>query len=314
MDKNHRHLDRLSGDICHRTPPTTNTRVDHEPGTFTRYTGVDVSVSTSPPALVPSMQGSAYLHSGGYHYASPYRYPSHHTGVGDEFLSQHQTEPRSSASSDRILWRADTQSFAAGTSTISTLSDHQNLLYPRIATSSWGQFDSPLPPTTDRRRSLQHGFKETDPRLSVIIYDQPKPYVDPARLQKAEPWSLLNSRYRVSEHGQDPEAILWGSGGLDSVPKTLLSGTCDASVPSEHQEMSREAFDFDIENIMEGLPTSQGVQSEEQPPQQVPHGIDPCGNNFPSNRVAFQYRLDRAETPFDAEADATDDQQDNLLV
>ncbi|OSS45598.1 hypothetical protein B5807_09441 [Epicoccum nigrum] len=65
---------------------------------------------------------------------------------------------------------------------------------------------------------------------------------------------------------------------------------------------------------MEGLPTSQGFQSEEQPPQQVPHGIDPCGNNFPSNRVAFQYRLDRAETPFDAEADATDDQQDNLLV
>lgn len=78
--------------------------------------------------------------------------------------------------------------------------------------------------------------------------------------------------------------------------------------------MSKEAFDFDVENIMDGVPTSHGFESKEQPPQQVSYGIDPYGNDFPSNGVAFQYRLDRAETPFDAGMDVESGQRDSRLV
>jgi hypothetical protein len=185
----------------------------------------------------------------------------------------------------------------------------------------------------DRRESLQLMSNEASRRSSIMqdglsnsFWDPQGLYVDPARLQlsegiqsqdDAEPWSLFNSRYQVPDRGytyQEQEATPWGSGNLGSVPTPFLSGIYGASVPSEHQEMSEEAFNIEVESIMGGHPTSQGFESEEQPPQQITYGVNQCENGYPPNRVAFQCRVDRAATPHNAETDVAYDQQDNLLV
>jgi hypothetical protein len=159
---------------------------------------------------------------------------------------------------------------------------------------------------------------------SNSFWDPQGLYVDPARLQlsegiqsqdDAEPWSLFNSRYQAPERGytyQEQEATPWGSGNLSSVPTTFWGGIHGASVSSEHQEMSKEAFNIEVESIMGG--TSQGLDIEEQPPQQISYEVDQYGNGFPPNGVAFQCRVDRAATPLNAETDVAYDQRDNLLV
>ena len=323
---------RSSHTRCH-APPATNTQGHHEPSTSMRYTGAGVSLNTYSPVPTPSIQGPAYQYLRGSYPASPYQSSSHHTEAGIEYLPQQQTEPRSSTGSERISWQAETQSFAAATSSRSTSSDHWNLRHPQMMDSSHEQPCSPVPFTIDRLGAPQHRSNEAGPRPSVMQNSQSNSFwdprdgcVDPARLQLsdqfysregAEPWSSLNSRYRVSEHvftDQWQEAIPCGPGDLRSVPTTPLSGIYGASVSSERQNMSKEAFDFDVENIMDGVPTSHGFESKEQPPQQVSYGIDPYGNDFPSNGVAFQYRLDRAETPFDAGMDVESGQRDSRLV
>lgn len=213
MDRYHGYSDARSGHTHRRAPPATNTQAHHEPSVGMRYTGAGVSLNTYPPVPTPSIQGSAYQHSRKSYHASPYHPLSHPTEAGNEYLPQHQTELRSSTGSEPTSWRADSQSFAAATSSMSTSSDHWNLRHPRMMDSSQEQSYSPLPFTIDRLESLQHRSDEAGPRPNVMPDGQSNSscdphdrYVDPALLQlssrfqgqdKAEPWSSLHPRYTV---------------------------------------------------------------------------------------------------------------------
>lgn len=321
MDGRYGHPDARSGDARRRA---TNTQAYHEPRTIRRYRGVGVSLDTYPPAPTPSIQGSASQYSRESYHASPYHTLSHHTEAGNEYL------PRSSTGSESISWRADTQSFAAATSSMSTSSDHWNLRHPRMMDVSQEQSYSPLSSTIDPLDSLQHRSNEAGPRLGVVPDDQSNSFwglqdhcVDPASLQlsnriqgqdEAEPWSSLHPRHTVPGRGytdQGEQAMTWGSGDLGFVPTTLLSGMHSASVPPGRQEISETAFNSDIEDI---ISSSQIFETNMHHLQQAPYGINHPGNNVSSDRVAFQYRLDRAETPHNAEADVAYGQEDNLLV
>jgi hypothetical protein len=333
MDGRYDYPDARSGHTRRRAQPATNTQAYHEPRTSRRYRGVDVLLNAYSPAPPPSIQGSASQYPRGSYHASPYQSFSHHTEAGNEYVPQYQAEPRSSTGSERTSWQADTQSSVAATSSISTPSDHQSLQDARMIDAYRGQSHSLLPSTISQLASLQQRSNEAEPTLNLMpdghsnsFWDPRNLCIDPARLQlsdgfqsqdEAEPWSLFNSRYQAPERGytdQEQEATPWGSGYLGSVPTPFLSGIHGASVPSEHQEMSKEAFNIEVESIMGGLPTSQGFESKEQPSQQISYGVDQCENGYPPNGVAFRCRVDRAATPLNAETDVAYDQQGNLLV
>lgn len=332
----------MAGDYSHtmarsdntrrRAPSATNTQAHQEPSTIRHYTAVDASLNPYFPAPAPSIQDYAYQHPSGSYLASPYQSWSHHTGAGNEYLPQQQSEPQSSTGSERTSWRADTQSFAAATSSISTPSDHWNLRHLRMMDSSQERFGSPLPFTIDRLESLQHRSNEASPRTSLMpggqsdsFWDSRDLYVNPASLQLserfqsqdgAEPWSSFNSRCRTPDRGhttQEQRAIPWSSDDLDPVSTALLGSMHGASIQPEHPQISEKAFNSDIKTIMDGLSNSQILESNLQHLRRASREINHPGTVSP-DRVAFQYRLDRAETPQSAETDVAYCQQDNLVV
>ena len=333
MDRRHDHLDARSGNTRRRAQPANNTQASHEPMTIRRYRGVDVTSNAYAPAPTPSIQNPAYQHPNGPYQASPYQSLSRHTEAGNEYLPQYQAEPRSSTGSEQTSWCAYTQSSVAATSSISTSSEHQSLQHPRMTDPYREQTHSLLPSTTSRLGPLQQRSNEADSRLSPMpdgdsnsFWDPRNLYVDPARLQLSEgyqsqdgvePWSSFNSRHQAPERGyidQEQGATLWGSGNLGCMSAVLMSCVNGASIRPEHQETSEEAFNSDIENIMEDLSNSQVLESNAQHLQQASYGINHPRNNVPPDRVAFQCRLDRAETPHNTETDVAYDQQDNPLV
>lgn len=334
MDRRHDHFDARSGNTRRRVQPATNTQAYHEPMTIRRYRGVDVTSNTYAPAPTPSVQGPAYQHPNGPYQVSPCQSLSRHTEAGNEYLPHYQAEPRSSTGSERTSWCAYTQSSDAATSSISTPSEHQSLQHPRMTDPYRGQTHSLLPSTTSRLGPLQQRSNEADPRISPMpdghsnsFWDPRNLYVDPARLQFSEgyqsqdevaPWSSFNSRYQAPERGytdQEQEETLWGSGNLGGVSTALLGCDNGISIQPEHQETSERAFNSDIENIiMEDLSNSQILESNAPHLQQASYGVNHPRNNVPLDRVAFRYRLDRAETPHNTETDVAYVQQNNLLV
>lgn len=148
-----------------------------------------------------------------------------------------------------------------------------------------------------------------DPRDQFIAPAQPQLSERFHNQDGVEPWSPE----RIYTH-QGQVAMPWGSGDLSSVPAALLSGIYDASIPYEHEKMSKEAFYSDVENIMGRLPTRQAFKSGDQPPPQVSHVFGHLVDDYPPKGVAFQCRVDRAATPLGAETDAADGQHDKQLV
>jgi hypothetical protein len=171
------------------------------------------------------------------------------------------------------------------------------------------EFSYPGMHNPSRRLPFQHLLEAETPLDAVTDVTHENTMDDPS-IWPVFPESLQSGAYETHENTMD-DLSTWPV--FESREQPLQHFTPDEVafqyiMYSRGSQMSRAAFDCDVENIMDGPSAWSARESREQPLQQfAPH-------EFATQAVAFQYRMDRAETPLGAKTDMAYEQQDNQLV
>lgn len=189
-----------------------------------------------------------------------------------------------------------------------------------------------LPPDSLELAAFRYSTQGFDqPQQSILgvqsgsSVDLASPCVDPAQLQLSypfgsqtgtAPWSTANPRvgdFQSASVEQAPKASSMHRPTLSSTSAAAYSGGDWSSRYSEVPDMSETAFSSDVEDIVNSCITLRDVKERGRAVDQRTNRSVHTEGEMSRNAVAFQYRVEREETPLET-PNADKHQGDTSLV